>query len=75
MYYFMEQAVWLSKAGALGKEHENQLASASAWAEMVGYLGSITISFIKLKEIVHKEEAIQADMEKRRKASCSYSCL
>ena len=70
MYYFIEQAVWLIKAGALGKEQEKELASASAWAEMLGYLGSITISFMKLKEIMAKEAAIQADIEKRRKASC-----
>ena len=59
----------LVKAGALTKAHEKQLAAMSVWAECVGYIGSITLSLIKLKELTEKEKAIRLVMEKKRKAS------
>ncbi len=61
----------LIKTGALTKAHEKQLVSLSAWAECIGYIGSITLSFIKLKELTAKERAIRASMEKKRKVRWS----
>ena len=39
----------------------------SAWAEFIGYIGSITLSAIKLRELGAKEAALVARMEKKRK--------
>lgn len=63
----------LVKAGALTRAHEKQLSMISAWAELVGYMGSITLSVIKLKEISAKEEEIRLNMEKKRWVSTQVS--
>uniref|UniRef100_A0A8R7Q6Q5 Peroxisomal membrane protein 11A n=1 Tax=Triticum urartu TaxID=4572 RepID=A0A8R7Q6Q5_TRIUA len=49
VYYFIEQFVWLAKAGLLPAHLLPRLQRLSAWAELVGYVGSITI---KLEEDV-----------------------
>ncbi|GFH13439.1 uncharacterized protein HaLaN_09325 [Haematococcus lacustris] len=48
IYYFIEQMVWLIKAGALSKEHEAQLTHMSAWAELLGYAANIWLSIPKV---------------------------
>ncbi|KAJ0979888.1 hypothetical protein J5N97_015362 [Dioscorea zingiberensis] len=48
IYYFIEQLVWLSKAGLINPRHASRLQKISAWAELIGYIGSIAL---KLKEI------------------------
>lgn len=48
VYYFLEQLVWLSKSGLLSPELARKYGKASAWAELIGYVGSITL---KVKEV------------------------
>ncbi|KAL0928685.1 hypothetical protein M5K25_000597 [Dendrobium thyrsiflorum] len=48
VYYFLEQVVWLSKAGILSPELARRCQKVSAWAELIGYVGSITL---KVKEV------------------------
>ncbi|CAA7387845.1 unnamed protein product [Spirodela intermedia] len=51
VYYFVEQFVWLSKAGLIGARHSKSLQKISAWAELVGYVGSIALKIEDLKKI------------------------
>ncbi|XP_047084231.1 peroxisomal membrane protein 11-3-like [Lolium rigidum] len=55
VYYFLEQFVWLAKAGLLPAHLLPHLQRLSAWAELLGYVGSITI---KLKEVAKMESSI-----------------
>ncbi|KAL6901940.1 hypothetical protein ACP4OV_004816 [Aristida adscensionis] len=63
VYYFVEQFVWLAKAGLLPAHLLPRLQRLSAWAELLGYVGSITI---KLEEVAKIEASINA----RLKESC-----
>ncbi|XP_051181632.1 peroxisomal membrane protein 11-3 [Lolium perenne] len=56
VYYFLEQFVWLAKAGLLPAHLLPRLQRLSAWAELLGYVGSITI---KLKEMAKMESSIK----------------
>ncbi|XP_008807760.1 peroxisomal membrane protein 11-3-like [Phoenix dactylifera] len=51
LYYFVEQFVWLSKAGLIPSQHLRRLQKISAWAELVGYLGSISLKAKELRKI------------------------
>ena len=56
VYYFVEQFVWLAKAGLLPAHLLPRLQRLSAWAELLGYVGSITI---KLGEVAKMESSIK----------------
>lgn len=56
VYYFLEQFVWLAKAGLLPAHLLPRLQRLSAWAELLGYVGSITI---KLEEIGKLESSVK----------------
>jgi hypothetical protein len=64
VYYFLEQFVWLAKAGLLPAHLLPRLQRLSAWAELLGYVGSITV---KLGEVTKMESSIKA---MRRKEGC-----
>ncbi|RCV45188.1 hypothetical protein SEVIR_9G437100v4 [Setaria viridis] len=56
VYYFVEQFVWLAKAGLLPAHLLPRLQLLSAWAELLGYVGSIAI---KLEEVAKIESSIK----------------
>ncbi|XP_020594736.1 peroxisomal membrane protein 11-3-like [Phalaenopsis equestris] len=60
VYYFLEQVVWLSKVGILSPELARSCQTVSAWAELIGYVGSITL---KVKEV----RKIRSTIESRRR--------
>jgi hypothetical protein len=59
----------LIKTGAMPKTHEKQIAYLSAYAEFIGYLGSISLSFIKLKELNILEQSLSEKLHKKREVS------
>ncbi|GIL73575.1 hypothetical protein Vretimale_5183 [Volvox reticuliferus] len=67
VYYFLEQFTWLVKTGALNKDLEERLAFASAFAELLGYVGSIWLSFLKLQKLVKQEKDLADQLQKLRK--------
>uniref|UniRef100_A0ACD5XPA7 Uncharacterized protein n=1 Tax=Avena sativa TaxID=4498 RepID=A0ACD5XPA7_AVESA len=60
VYYFLEQFVWLAKAGLLPAHLLPRLQRLSAWAELLGYVGSITI---KLEEVAKLESSIKTRLK------------
>lgn len=50
VYYFLDQFVWLCKAGVLPKRWEEPISRAGAYAEMIGYCASITLNALALQE-------------------------
>ncbi len=51
----------------MSKEHEKQLVALSVWAELIGYIGSISMSIMKLREIEASERATAARIDRARK--------
>ncbi|RWR95688.1 Peroxisomal biogenesis factor 11 [Cinnamomum micranthum f. kanehirae] len=66
LYYFVEQLVWLSKTGLIDHRHLPSLQKISAWAELVGYVGSISLKIGDLKKIVEEEASLDARVEELR---------
>uniref|UniRef100_A0A803LDW6 Uncharacterized protein n=1 Tax=Chenopodium quinoa TaxID=63459 RepID=A0A803LDW6_CHEQI len=63
IYYFVEQIVWLSKSGLIDARHARELQKVSAWAEFVGYIGSITLKVGDLKELDEKLKCLNSSVE------------
>lgn len=51
IYFFVEQFVWLAKSGLIDPKHSKTFQTISAWAELVGYVGSISLKIRDLKWI------------------------
>ncbi|KAK9066688.1 hypothetical protein SSX86_014011 [Deinandra increscens subsp. villosa] len=60
LYYFVEQLVWLAKSGLI--EGRN-LERVSAWAELIGYVGSIGLKIGDLKGIWREEACLESSRE------------
>lgn len=58
LYYFIEQFVWLAKAGLIDKKNLSRLQKMSAWFEFVGYIGSVSLKVRELKRINEDEACL-----------------
>ncbi|CAM6093293.1 unnamed protein product [Calypogeia fissa] len=65
VYYFVEQFVWLVKAGAIDKRHAKQLLKWSAWAEFIGYLGSVTLKSLQVSTFLEQEAELKKILDSR----------
>ncbi|KAK4266163.1 hypothetical protein QN277_027126 [Acacia crassicarpa] len=63
LYYFVEQFVWLAKAGLIDKKYSRNLQKISAWAEFIGYYGSISLKLKDLRNISDEEERLKSSIE------------
>lgn len=63
MYYFVEQFVWLAKSGLIDSKHSRNLQRISAWAEFIGYIGSISLKTRDLKGISKDEACLLSSIE------------
>ncbi|XP_018447339.2 peroxisomal membrane protein 11A [Raphanus sativus] len=61
VYYFVEQFVWLSKSGLI--DGAKWLQRVSAWAELVGYVGSVSLKVRDLREIKGEEACLASTIE------------
>lgn len=50
-YYFVEQFVWLTRTGLIDPKHSPILQKISAWTELVGYVGSISLKLMNLRKM------------------------
>ncbi|XP_074571685.1 peroxisomal membrane protein 11-3-like [Curcuma longa] len=50
-YYFVEQFVWLCKAGLIPSEYSRRLQKISAWTELIGYFGSVALKAREVRRI------------------------
>uniref|UniRef100_A0A7N0UNT2 Peroxisomal membrane protein 11A n=1 Tax=Kalanchoe fedtschenkoi TaxID=63787 RepID=A0A7N0UNT2_KALFE len=63
LYYFVEQFVWLAKSGLIDGKHSRGLQTISAWAEFVGYLGSIWLKIRGLRVMLEEEACLISSIE------------
>ena len=63
IYYFVEQIVWLSKSGLLNPSLAREVQKISAWAELIGYVGSIALKREDLKELDEKLKCLSSNIE------------
>nr|GME11459.1 peroxisomal membrane protein 11A [Ipomoea batatas] len=63
LYYFVEQFVWLGKAGLIDKKHLSQLQRISAWCELIGYIGSVSLKVKELQRIAEDEAGVVSNIE------------
>lgn len=63
LYFFVEQFIWLAKSGLIDPKHSRNLQRISAWAELIGYVGSISLKFRDLKMIMEEEACLTSSIE------------
>ncbi|KAL3372060.1 hypothetical protein AABB24_008550 [Solanum stoloniferum] len=63
LYYFVEQFVWLGKAGLIDKKNLNSLQKISAWCEFIGYIGSVSLKVKELSQISEDEQCLLSTRE------------
>ncbi|KAK6162812.1 hypothetical protein DH2020_002653 [Rehmannia glutinosa] len=63
LYYFVEQFVWLGKAGLIDKRRLPALQKWSAWCEFVGYFGSVSLKVIELRKIDEEEKCLVSSVD------------
>ncbi|XP_051139911.1 peroxisomal membrane protein 11A-like [Andrographis paniculata] len=63
LYYFVEQLVWLGKAGLIDKRRLPKLQLMSAWCEFVGYFGSVSLKVLELRKIGEIESSSSSSSE------------
>ncbi|XP_077224120.1 peroxin 11A [Tasmannia lanceolata] len=71
-YYFVEQFVWLSKTGLIDAKYSSKLQKISAWAEFVGYLGSISLKIRDLRRIDEEEGFLVLKIEDLKSRVCGF---
>lgn len=68
VYYFVEQFQWLVKAGVLPIKLGPRLTKISAGGELLGYVASITLTLLRLHNLLEREVALLAELKRRRRA-------
>lgn len=63
LYYFVEQFIWLAKSGLIDSKHSRNLQKISAWAEFIGYIGSISLKIRDLRRIGEDEACLVSTIE------------
>ncbi|KAG4934443.1 hypothetical protein JHK87_048445 [Glycine soja] len=63
LYYFVEQFVWLAKSGLIDAKHSRKFQKLSAWAELVGYFGSVALKLGDLGAIAKEEACLKSSVE------------
>jgi Peroxisomal biogenesis factor 11 (PEX11) len=71
VYFFIEQLVWLAKAGLLPSEIAPPLQKLSTWSELIGYVGSVALKTREMEKIkasieAKKDEADDDEMDLER---------
>ncbi|KAK9804366.1 hypothetical protein WJX72_009381 [[Myrmecia] bisecta] len=67
VYYFVEQLTWLVKAGLIDKRFAKRFSRISAWGEMVGYVGNITLNCLRIAAALEREVMLTEELHRRKK--------
>ncbi|PRW51151.1 peroxisomal membrane 11A isoform A [Chlorella sorokiniana] len=64
VYYFVDQLIWLVKAGLLPERFAPRLNKVSNWGELIGYVGSISLSVLRISLLLEREVALIAELQR-----------
>ncbi len=68
----------LVKAGLLDKKYAKRFSTISAWAELIGYVGNVTLNGLRIAAAVERELMLTQELVRRKKVLqpfCSLHCL
>ncbi len=68
----------LVKAGLLDKKYAKRFSTISAWAELIGYVGNVTLNGLRIAAALERELMLTQELVRRKKVSqscCSLHCL
>lgn len=57
----------LVKAGVIPQQYARRFSLISAWAELVGYVGSITLCALRIAAALEREHALTEELHRRKK--------
>lgn len=57
------------KAGLLDKKYARRFSMISAWAELIGYCGNVTLNALRIAASLERELMLTEELVRRKKAS------
>ena len=57
----------LVKAGLLDKKYAKRFSTISAWAELVGYVGNVTLNSLRIAAALERELMLTKELVRRKK--------
>lgn len=67
LYYFVDQFIWLAKAGLLPPHTAKRLNYTGAWAEAIGYSAGIVLNTWRVYALLEREIGLAAELARRQK--------
>lgn len=65
----------LVKAGLLDKKYAKRFSTISAWAELIGYVGNVTLNGLRIAAALERELMLTQELVRRKKVSQSNRSL
>jgi len=65
----------LVKAGLLDKKYAKRFSTISAWAELIGYVGNVTLNGLRIAAALERELMLTQELVRRKKVSQSCRSL
>ena len=65
----------LVKAGLVDKKYAKRFSTISAWGELIGYLGNVTLNGLRIAAALERELMLTQELVRRKKVSQSYRSL
>lgn len=62
----------LVKAGLLEKKYAKRFSLISAWAELIGYTGSVTLNSLRIAASLERELMLTEELVRRKKVSTQH---
>lgn len=57
----------LVKAGLLDKKYAKRFSTISAWAELIGYVGNVTLNSLRIAAALERELMLTEELVRRKK--------
>ena len=64
----------LVKAGLLDKKYAKRFSTISAWAELIGYVGNVTLNSLRIAAALERELMLTKELVRRKKVE-SFMCI
>ena len=64
---YMANICRLVKAGLLDKKYAKRFSTISAWAELIGYFGNVTLNALRIAAALERELMLTQELIRRKK--------